>query len=701
MSQANSFDKTHFIALSGNDKTIKPGDIIGDHYVLLSLLGEGGMGYVFLAEHNIIGKKYALKIVRPDRVDEASRQRFEVEARVIARLDHPNIVKIYNMGVYLKDCPYYVMDLLEGKALSEHVQEGTSFAIEELLDIFKQMALGLDYAHKKGIIHRDIKPSNIILTRQNGHYRAQIVDFGIAKIINQNIAGQTRTATGLIFGSPYYMSPEQCLGQTIDSRSDIYSLGCTLFECLSGEPPFKGQNAMQTMMMHQESPTPILRQPTSDPTLNHTLNHLIAKMTAKSPQQRHQSMQDIAHDLERALQGKSIIANAEVLALDEALEGDNPPPSYSPKRTVVVTISLACLIALISAFVIYNSAILSMLKTESQTTNKPKDQQTGADTQGSDLEPPDTAAAKALKQELSRVAPIKAKIITVKGQSKRQFEFPRQTIGTIFDSAGSHKAAGIVTVSADGPLLLFIDENDNETAFALPDTIKAIDSKLFTTLSLKAVRGYTKGDLTTNTEKISLARLNRLLSNLNNWSELNIVILNDFALNRETVQRLEDLPKLKTLWLMSPIYNAEDILQSKLFDRLLSFSIDCPSPDSIDPIIPKIVAAPHLYDFQVRKATFSGPAIEQLSQNSALKTLSLDEVLLTDEMLESLLNLKTPIINFKKMKLSESQLKTINERNLQSLTIYDIDNKDIPSLKMRYPNIKFGGHTDSYCPLPK
>lgn len=698
MSQSESFDQTHFIALSGSDKTIKPGDIVGDHYALLSLLGEGGMGYVFLAEHNIIGKKYALKIVRPDRLDDTSKQRFETEARVIARLDHPNIVKIYNMGVYLEDCPYYVMDLLDGKALSEHIQEGTNFKIEELLNIFKQVAQGLDYAHKKGIVHRDIKPSNIVLTAQKDGYRAQLVDFGIAKVVNQDIVGQARTATGLIFGTPYYMSPEQCLGQKIDGRSDIYSLGCTLYECLHGEPPFKGQNAMHTMMMHQESPTPVLRQPTSDPALNQSINFLIAKMTAKPPQMRYQSMQQISHDIERMLQGKPVALTLDGPDTDDE-DSDGPIESGGSKRIALITITLACSIALLSVFAIYNPATQSALKSALEQVATIIDMNHPAPSKAVDV--PLDPATEALKAELARLSPIKATAVKVNGMTKRRFEFPRQGIGTIIDSDGIKKAAGTVTVSADYPLQLRIFEKEERTAFALPETFKAIGKDQIVSLSLQAMPLYKETeDMSTEPAKVSLARLNAALSNLTEWSALTIIILNDFTINKQTIERLENLPKLNTLWLMSPTYEVDDLLKSKILDRLTSFAIDCPHPENIDPILPKLAKVPILLDLKIRKADFSGKALEQLAHCHTLKALSIDDLLMTDEMLQSILKLKISAINLTNIDLSDSQLQMINDQNCKNVKVYDMPPERLPALKARYPQVRFGGHTEAYTPLP-
>lgn len=696
MSQSDSFDQTHFIALSGGNKTIKPGDIVGDHYALLSLLGEGGMGYVFLAEHNIIGKKYALKIVKPERLDDTSRQRFETEARVIARLDHPNIVKIYNMGVYLQDCPYYVMDLLDGKALSAHIQEGTNFKIEHLLDIFKQVVQGLDYAHQKGIVHRDIKPSNIVLTAQKDGYRAQLVDFGIAKVISQDIIGQAHTATGLIFGTPYYMSPEQCLGQKIDGRSDIYSLGCTLYECLAGEPPFKGQNAMHTMMMHQDSPTPLLRQPTSDPALNQSINLLIAKMTAKQPQNRYQSMLQIAHDIERMSNYRPIADIAMSVNLTEASGSTNldeidtvdslSPNNSRSKQAIALAISLVATMCAIGAFVYYNHDTQTLLlkgfnSTPLVNSNKATNSPIPKDS-------PDLAK---LKVEMSKLAPIKPKLVLIDGQQRLQIDFPPQGIGKIFDTELQSMAAGTVFARPTGDLAFGIDENEFETAFAYPQIFSDIAPCGFASLAIKAksFRGFEfaeKKEIKTQ----SNLRLNKLLGKLPEWKKLTSLSLNEFTFDKESIKLLDELPKLSNLTLFNSTYDQQELATSNLLDRLSYLMLDNPTYDGNE-IFDKLSKSKQLNSLILSRVECTSQDLAKLSKCQNLKYLVLDRLIIDHmSLLDSLPKLNKIATSLQGMKFSEQELEILNRAKSKNITIIDNYSEQLPTLKARFPNIKFG-----------
>lgn len=300
--------------------------IVGSTYRILSLLGKGGMGNVYLAEHLIIGKHYALKMLAPEQVTEENWNRFQIEGKAIARLDHPNIVKVYNMGVDKTGVPFYVMDLLPGDSLQELLKSGKTPDFDSLLSIFLQIASALDYSHSRGVIHRDVKPSNIMLvprgqatgSKYGGVYEARLVDFGIAKMVDFSDADKQRlTATGQVFGTPFYMSPEQCLGNSLDARSDIYSFGCAFFQALTGRPPFQGETALETVMMHLHEEPPTLEEAAANYT-SPELESLVAKLLLKDRERRYGSMGQVIHDLERIRAQKPIAGAARSLGFESS-----------------------------------------------------------------------------------------------------------------------------------------------------------------------------------------------------------------------------------------------------------------------------------------------------------------------------------------------------------------------------------------------
>ncbi|MFA6208368.1 MAG: protein kinase [Candidatus Obscuribacterales bacterium] len=282
---------------------LQPGDLLGD-YEIISLLGVGGMGYVYKAKHRILNKIYALKTLDYEKVNETAWRRLQLEAQAIARMNHPNIIAIHNLGLHDGVLPFYVMDLLVGENLADLLVRTGPLPLAEALPIFIGVAAGLGYAHKKGIIHRDIKPGNIFLLKEKDATgsRVKLVDFGIAKLSGVEAEVQNLTTAGEIFGSPYYMSPEHCDGKRIDARSDIYSVGCTFFEILTGATPFRGANSIQTMLMHQSQQAPRLSKVTGGKVFPEALEEMIATMLEKAPMDRYQNLEEVGLDLEDILQ---------------------------------------------------------------------------------------------------------------------------------------------------------------------------------------------------------------------------------------------------------------------------------------------------------------------------------------------------------------------------------------------------------------
>jgi serine/threonine protein kinase len=330
------------------------GEVIGGSYKVLSYIGGGGMGTVYRVYHLFLDKELALKTLSANRITEVAWRRFQIEGQAIARLDHPNIIRIYDLGITGKNQPYYVMDVVDGVSLSQLLQDRGALPPALALPVFRQVSAGLAYAHEHGIIHRDLKPANIMLlqstsaavsaSQSTAVLTAKILDFGLAKLTDLAGGGASGlTKTGEIFGSPLYMSPEQAQGLTIDETTDIYSFGCTLFEALSGEPPLKGANAIETMLMHQSKVPPRLAQVRPDLIFSQELETLVARLLAKKPKDRFSSFAEIASQilllerrLDKSLAPVSVAISSRKPGLPEGQvtgEFTDPPlPSVTSKR---------------------------------------------------------------------------------------------------------------------------------------------------------------------------------------------------------------------------------------------------------------------------------------------------------------------------------------------------------------------------------
>ena len=222
---------------------------LSSNYEILETIGRGGMSVVYKAKHKLMKRIVALKVLTAN--DPHSLKRFHLEAQLAANLSHPNIVTVYDFGSAGETRPYLSMDFVEGRTLSEAINSDGAMGYRKALPLLIQACEALAYAHANGVIHRDLKPSNFMLIEKGGiDDRIKLLDFGIAKQIQPSEDSQNLTASGQVFGSPLYMSPEQCMGGKLDARADIYSLGCVMYEVLCGRPPLIGKSPIETMQMH-------------------------------------------------------------------------------------------------------------------------------------------------------------------------------------------------------------------------------------------------------------------------------------------------------------------------------------------------------------------------------------------------------------------------------------------------------------------
>ncbi|MBX9725272.1 MAG: serine/threonine protein kinase, partial [Candidatus Obscuribacterales bacterium] len=241
---------------------IKTSEIeLPEQYELLGKLNQGAMGAVYKAKNRYTEAKFAIKVLKPECANDAeTRQRFILEAKASSTLKHPQICEVFDFGCMANGMLFLVMQWIDGISLQSMIDKDGPLPAKEALPLFIQIASALGHAHKHKIIHRDLKPANVMLSgSHDGKINVHIVDFGIAKVLSDEEDAANRSAltrTGIVLGTPLYMSPEQSRGKSLNQRSDIYALGCLIYFVLTGHPPFEGDGLMDTMYKHIHEPPP-------------------------------------------------------------------------------------------------------------------------------------------------------------------------------------------------------------------------------------------------------------------------------------------------------------------------------------------------------------------------------------------------------------------------------------------------------------
>lgn len=287
---------------------IDVGSVIDGRYEVLAYVGQGGMGIVYKARDRQFNNLVALKVLFADRVPDAkSVARFQQETRAASRLDHHCLTRVYDFGIAESGQPYFVMEFVAGVTLAQKIAQEGQLSIEEALRIFILVCEGLEHAHGQQIVHRDLKPSNIILTAEGSALSVKILDFGLAKIETfSDEESLNLTRTGQLVGSPYYMSPEQARGGEIDHRSDLYSLGCSMYESLTGGPPHIGTSPMSTLMKRESDPPLPLTEGSLGKSFPEQIENVVARLLNRMPEERFQSAREVKEELLRLLKGEPI-----------------------------------------------------------------------------------------------------------------------------------------------------------------------------------------------------------------------------------------------------------------------------------------------------------------------------------------------------------------------------------------------------------
>lgn len=682
---------------AGNE--LKRGTLVGGAYRILSKLGKGGMGCVYRARHEVLEKDFALKVLTEQDADNQNWLRFQAEAKVIAKLDHPNIVKVYNLGLHEGTLPFYAMDLLEGEGLESVLARLGPLPLSDLIPIFEQVADGLFYAHRHGVVHRDIKPANIMLiVESDDRPTVKLLDFGIAKKSGiETLANQGLTAPGEIFGSPLYMSPEQCTGRKVDTRSDIYSLGCTLFECLTGKLPFQGENAFVTISMHQSQTPPTLKE-ASGKDFPEGIEHLVARCLKKRPDDRYQSMQDLSVDLKRIEQGKGLQPiylnsiedgkletlgsgrvtmrqNLKVTAGESEEDDTNQPERKKAAKVLIsagVVTALACAIGI--SLMLYRPvknfpAKGGALTDAPQKTIQPKDSaQKNAPPKTSQLKEtqPKVSAAKPKKIESSSATDPESKTtepdaeVNLKdsdiydpgltSESIENIRFMSKKFGPVLSENKKEKIFTFLPGVKIGKLVCRTKNDKGEFFFSKPITCKGTFSVPADTdllfyahanlcIDSKAITGF-DADALWGVSLIELkGNVNELMPNIAKLTGLKFFDATGTNLSVQSIEYLNKLKKLEQLEIKKTKITLDELAGLKILQNLQVLNAK-DLAGSYSPLLEKLRNSKNL-----RKLRLHGKAsdrdIDNISTMQNLEELELNRSDLTDNQLAKLKTLKS------------------------------------------------------------
>ncbi|MBX9952361.1 MAG: protein kinase [Candidatus Obscuribacterales bacterium] len=583
---------------------LAPGKIILDRFVVVEHLGTGGMGSVFKVKHLVLDTYYALKYLHHKRGNDAIWRRFENEARAANRLDHPNLIRVHDSGLLPDGQPYFVMDLVNGSTLAQELTSRGTISLKQALKIFIQVGFALSYAHTNGVIHRDIKPSNIMIVKNvSGSLggTVKVVDFGIAKLTGKDEYNQqTLTRTGEIFGSPLYMSPEQCMGIAVDHRSDLYSLGCVMYEALTGAPPMVGDSALSTMMKHQSEAPLALRQASMGLEYPESIEYVVAKLLEKDPAKRYQSANLLTADLVAIEQGQSF---SEQNSLDTrqtlvAIEHSVSPAKKHDHHIITIIWTIAMLVL--------GFFLGHLTKGGSPLSKDEQEKKLAAQVQRSEFEKLPNFEPE--KNGLSNLDSTPFSTL-YNGGSKRIFHFPTsEPLGSICDSSWrgtTAKLGGIATgVKAFEnfqPLYINFDQRISGSPV------------VFSKFRSDEIGGIKIYNIQNN--------LPQILRPIENYTKLEYLGLESSAFNKQNIPQIGKLVSLKHLNLKGTNITGQDLAA---LPRLCQLEfLNCSYIREITAVLQRLKTSKALNSLSTSNCNLSSGDIKLISQLHTLTDLDL------------------------------------------------------------------------------
>ena len=389
------------------DAPLPLGSVLDGHLMLTAFIDSGATGQVYRARQLGLERDVAVKVLRRELLgDEEALRRFHREARVLAGLDHPHLVRIYSTGALADGTPFLVMEFLRGESLAARLSREGAFRLDRALRILHQVCEAVGAAHARGIVHRDLKPENILLVDEAGEADfVKVVDFGVCRLLSETVG--SHRSSGLVFGTPHYLSPEAATGQATDARSDVYSLGIVLFELLCGLPPFTAPTLEGILRQHATAPLPDVRLHLPRGSCPDWLVEVLKRALAKAPRDRFRN----AHELGDALQGPPPLRLSRPDEADEGRAVTIRPAFWQRPWFWLATLGVASALILV-ALVRMGALSLPQLQWRAPATSSPAPPSSTQPAQGREPEA-ESRTTSALRLSWQPSEPASGALVTV------------------------------------------------------------------------------------------------------------------------------------------------------------------------------------------------------------------------------------------------------------------------------------------------
>ncbi len=681
----------------------KMGQLLDGKYEILSLLGQGGMGTVYRVKHILLGVELALKTLDIQRVGDAtSSRRFQTEAKAAFSLKHPNLVKVHDFGVLEDGQPFLVMDLVEGKTLQTFIKERGQLSLSEIEAIFVQLCFGLAHAHQQQVVHRDIKPANIMLTdgvALNVEGSVKVLDFGIAKIVDSDRnTMEALTMTGEVFGSPLYMSPEQCSGGTIDQRSDVYSLGCVLFEALTGTPPLVGTNPLRTMMLHVNDRSPSLKEAALGSEFPESIEQIVSKMLAKSPADRYSDLGVVALELSRACSNKDH-RSTEDTPIKKTVQKQPVAAGSIAVKDLMLIVSATAIIAILGTLL--GVQLLSHHETSQQNSGRQNASKNGTDgvqangqqtdehqaggqsgdstkLNGDDLSNNpfnnDRSEARKMAKKAFETAPKVSVSYEIRdGVRQKKVVFPDYTMGTIIAQypTGSRRinALGVQYLPANSPITLAINSKLNPEVLENSFIFDKVDPDLINSLVIEFASQANPSNAISEVTPEMTKGLMHLITSAARFNKLFYLSLRDIDLTHDQLTALCDLPHVQSLALDQVTCDTDFLAHLSLIQKLTGITVQ---NGDMNETVKMLSHSPNIQWIELGpQVGISADSVKTLKNAASLTRLSFDSPNVDKFVVEAASNLRqVELLSFEKGALNQTEIANLQRKGLRQIPMH-------------------------------